>query len=556
VNRYARVVQILDDAIGGPDVNIGVHRAFWRGITREQFMAKKVFGLDVVTPGDGAASILVKALKGEAPFGIDLPDPTPGAEFSRMPAGLPPVAPDDIAFIEQWIDDGCPEGDTARTFTWRPTSAPDAGSRHDDIWFVSAESGWVVNSDGKILHTTDGGSQWEEQFTGGLYLRCIAFASPTRGWVGTLTTSRRLLETSDGGATWTDVSGLPADGPSRVCGLSVVNESVVYASGTNYPFPAWGDRPPAVMKTLDGGGTWTARDMTDHASLLVDVHFTTPERGWVVGGLADPAVDPGPGHKSDNVRAVVLFTEDGGETWVNRIAGLADELPLGEWGWKIHFLDDRVGFVALESITHGAILRTDDGGQTWARLPINDPQGNANLEGIGFIDANRGWVGGWGDPNFETGRSSATSDGGRTWADANEIGRFINRFRFLGDPLTVGYASGLSVYKYSDEPVPVAALAALPGPAFLDTREPMASSAPVPIRVTVPAGASHMSIGIWERFGDHVRQLLDERQPAAGSRTVEWDVTDDQGDPLDPGSFIVRVTVDGRPESRIVRVVA
>ena len=27
-----------------------------------------------------------------------------------MPAGLPAVADEEIAFIEQWIDDGCPEG--------------------------------------------------------------------------------------------------------------------------------------------------------------------------------------------------------------------------------------------------------------------------------------------------------------------------------------------------------------------------------------------------------------------------------------------------------------
>jgi hypothetical protein len=109
MNRFERVIQILDDAIGGPDASIGAHGAFWRELTRDQFVAKKVFGLDLIVVGQGASSNLVKALKGESPFGADLPDPPPDASFPRMPAGLDPVSEEDIAFIERWIDEGCPE---------------------------------------------------------------------------------------------------------------------------------------------------------------------------------------------------------------------------------------------------------------------------------------------------------------------------------------------------------------------------------------------------------------------------------------------------------------
>lgn len=74
---------------------------------------------------------------------------------------------------------------------WRPTGAPQASSRTDDIWFQSPEMGWLVNSNGQIMRTDDGGVTWVEQFHDeGLYLRCIAFASDTRGWVGTLTPAR------------------------------------------------------------------------------------------------------------------------------------------------------------------------------------------------------------------------------------------------------------------------------------------------------------------------------------------------------------------------------
>jgi hypothetical protein len=36
--------------------------------------------------------------------------------------------------------------------------------------------------------------------------------------------------------------------------------------------------------------------------------------------------------------------------------------------------------------------------------------------------------------------------GDDTWHDANEIGRFINCFRFLGQPVSAGYASGDTIY--------------------------------------------------------------------------------------------------------------
>ena len=40
--------EVLEHDVRG---QIGAHHAFWRGITRDQFVAKKVFGKIVVVPG-------------------------------------------------------------------------------------------------------------------------------------------------------------------------------------------------------------------------------------------------------------------------------------------------------------------------------------------------------------------------------------------------------------------------------------------------------------------------------------------------------------------------
>ena len=109
MKRFDKVVDILDTAVN--HAIIGKHGNFWRGKTREQFIAVKVFGKILLVPGKAADSNIVKALRGLTPFGIDVDPPPPDAIFDRMPAGRPAVPELSIQFIEKWIDDGCPDDD-------------------------------------------------------------------------------------------------------------------------------------------------------------------------------------------------------------------------------------------------------------------------------------------------------------------------------------------------------------------------------------------------------------------------------------------------------------
>ena len=108
--NFTDVIAILDAAVGGPDADVASHGPFWRDITCERFVAMKIGGRRLVTPGDGDNSNLVKSLRGQAPFGSDLPDPPEGAVVPLMPAYLPPVPEESIAEVVGWINDGCPEG--------------------------------------------------------------------------------------------------------------------------------------------------------------------------------------------------------------------------------------------------------------------------------------------------------------------------------------------------------------------------------------------------------------------------------------------------------------
>jgi len=424
---------------------------------------------------------------------------------------------------------------------WHPTSAP-VQTRYDDIWFINPQVGWGVNSAGQIVHTEDGGTNWTIQHTvdADTWLRCMSFTSPTDGWVGSITRRQRLFRTQDG-KTWEDMtSSLPAL-PSAICGMSSPSKNVVFASGTQYPA-----REAGIMHTRDGGQSWDSISMAAHANLLIDTLFTDDSNGWVVGGRG--------GTSYDKLKPVVMRTTDGGKTWEDRLQNSGINFPSGEWGWKIQFLTPQIGFVSLENDTAAAILKTSDGGQSWKRIEITDPQKNVELEGIGFISEKVGWVGGWGRGFFSgqpDGTTSGTTDGGETWFDANNVGRFINRFRFFAASTpVVGYASGGTIYQCREaEATAMARLLPEAGPQQL----------PIPrawdkldIKTQVPDNARQLAITVFDPRQTLVKVLAEEKQPRAGARTFSWNFKNDDGVDAGTGHFMYRIVVDGNATTGMV----
>ncbi len=67
MGHFQHVCEILDEAVDGPAAPVGFHGALWRSTTRDEFVDIKVVGKELVVVGDGAASNLVLALKGQSP---------------------------------------------------------------------------------------------------------------------------------------------------------------------------------------------------------------------------------------------------------------------------------------------------------------------------------------------------------------------------------------------------------------------------------------------------------------------------------------------------------
>lgn len=89
-------VQDVLERVLGP-APLPFHIAFWRGRTRDELVATQVLGQPLIVVGQPEASPLVQALKGTASGTI------------RAYFGPARAEANDLAVIEEWIRDGCPE---------------------------------------------------------------------------------------------------------------------------------------------------------------------------------------------------------------------------------------------------------------------------------------------------------------------------------------------------------------------------------------------------------------------------------------------------------------
>ncbi|MEO6694022.1 MAG: metallophosphoesterase [Ignavibacteria bacterium] len=328
----------------------------------------------------------------------------------------------------------------SQNYEWQqlPNSpVPDSSSqRFEDIHFINATTAYMPMYSGKVYKTSNGGNNWTTVHTASDYpfgkYRSIGFFNEQTGILGTLNSSFPLKRTTNGGVTWNNVV-IPSPVPYGICGISIVNDSVAYGCG-RYAAPA------NVVKTTNKGLTWTSITMNPAlVRTLIDCYFWSEDSGIVVGGFNTFSYAVG--------YAVVMMTTNGGVNWQQTYISTRS----GEWCWKISFPSKNVGYVSIERHSGMAyIIKTTNGGLSW-----NDKIFKTyDEEGIGFINENTGWIGGWTGPTYET------TNGGNNWNQTN-WGYYINRFRFIND--TLAYAVGDRVYKYVRAPeiLPVTKFAAI-----------------------------------------------------------------------------------------------
>lgn len=401
-------------------------------------------------------------------------------------------------------------------YNWSPlTSMPInfGGQRFDDVFFLNETIGWAANGgNAAVYKTVDGGLNWTLQTNNTMlgsnhYFRNIEFLNANIGFLGTL--NNKFYKTIDGGTTWTLVTNI-APNPPAICGLDCVGTSTIYGCGAYFSSDAY------IIKSIDSGVTWQYIDMSAHADALVEVLFTDENNGFASGNNEN-----GP---------VVLKTTDGGTTWTTIYNG---SIP-GEYVWKLQVLSSNpnVMFGSVESITpnSGRMIKSTDAGVTWTSKDFPD----VDVQAIGFVDENRGWMGGHHTGFFET------TNGGDTWTNLN-IGGNLNRIFFVG---TIAYASGTTIYKMSSS---------LTVNEFEDhDRVPLnvrVSPNPINDKLNIEidfVAEDHLILGLYSITGQLIKQLVYDNINAAMTKKYSFDF------PYQSGMYILNLhTNTGRQSVKI-----
>lgn len=251
-----------------------------------------------------------------------------------------------------------------------------------DVHFSDPQTGWIVGIANTILHTTNGGYNWDAQNPPpSVNYYSVFFTDDQTGHAvgATVGGSGRIRHTTDGGSTWEPIS--INDGYS-LWSVFFINDTVGWIAGGREP-GLFIDPIRTIHHTTDGGYTWDLQLYQYDSLALHDVHFIDEATGCAVGE-----------HGS------IFWTTDGGNNWVQQNSGIVQHL------WGIRLLD---AYSAWAAGIQGTILRTTDAGLTWIPQIADSSYG---FRRVIFTDASNGWISGGGNG---MGIALHTTDSGATW---------------------------------------------------------------------------------------------------------------------------------------------
>ncbi|MFQ5707533.1 MAG: YCF48-related protein [bacterium] len=174
---------------------------------------------------------------------------------------------------------------------WQWQNPLPTGNPITAIDFVDSLNGWFASSAGTILHTSDGGNNWEIQHTGvDAFFTSVDFVDLEYGWGAGVVediTGGAIVHTSNGGEVWT-VQRI--DSTTAFDVITFIDRKHGWAAGQ-------GDK---IFRTADGGVTCEGVEFEKLGQpRVLSIAFVDSLRGWAGGNSFTP----------------FLFTKDGGRSW-------------------------------------------------------------------------------------------------------------------------------------------------------------------------------------------------------------------------------------------------
>ncbi len=186
------------------------------------------------------------------------------------------------------------------------------------FYFVDANNGWAYSGAGssgieppyKIYKTTNGGTNWTQQFTdytpGGY--NAIHFTDLNNGWV--VGDTGKVLNTTDGGTNWSYVTNTGVNVFEQCKTVFFLDANTGWISSKqNDQFST-----PFLQHTTNGGITWETQ-ITPFGDLqasnaIFSIYFVNAQTGWITGDRGRIARYFGPSDVNYEVNYVDHFSLD------------------------------------------------------------------------------------------------------------------------------------------------------------------------------------------------------------------------------------------------------
>jgi len=292
----------------------------------------------------------------------------------------------------------------------------------NSAFFLNSNTGWICGDSGKILKTTNGGTNWILQTTPTRErLMSIFFLNANTGWssgglfdYSVFPNREVVIKTTNGGNYWFEAY-YSNSSYTRFESIYFIDEftGVVVSQGGS-----GGGNAGYMYRSTNGGGAWTGLNVND-LCYYTGLNFTDSNTGWVLRQYGDDT-----GHDS----AYILKSTNSGINWFEiykkeKVVFTSNYFLNNNTGWISGLDHSGSSYVTV-------FYKTTNGGENFI---INNLSAINNFTSMCFTDHLKGWG--------CNARIYRTTNSGSNWEQQLPFdGTYYHAIRFT-DSLT-GWAVG------------------------------------------------------------------------------------------------------------------